>query len=512
MNASTRTPTNQSPGSAPLSRRRPASALPGHSVARRLAPALLACALLAGPALAAAPGERPRPQDFPNYGSYVKALVDYQRALETPPKKEEKKIGVDDSKLCRDTQGGSEDDKKKNNCEGKYLVVENPLPDDAEQKPKKAAAEPPPPVQYEDLEETISRNSSSYSPGSGPSGTYPDLSPRSLPLEEIPAADLSEAGVSGLLGLFDNVRMTSLGGSAAPGGIFGAATGGSSAGGSGGGIDPDGTLIASLEGIVIQLSTLDLGQLADTVIFGDGYSIVRADVRIAGDGLSIGLSSETYTSFAIVDSDGLPGTRWAGAGALTLDRMAILIPYVEANIRSVRTSSSDSSLLQLDAYSPGPIFVDFSDSSIGVAPATRDGRWIGDSTAFVRFGPDSVLTIGAGTRVRAVVSKPDGLTTAFVTLNGRIGDISINDVRVVDPEAGGSIGFGRLAVGGLDLVDARLYMNDRSVVIDTGRSLSDISVDIERFYLGNDGGGSFIGDFYARGGRLENLRLTATPH
>lgn len=513
MNASTRTPTVQSPGPAPHSRRRAASLPFLRPLAWRLAPAVLA-ALLAGPALATATGERPRPQDFPDYGSYVKALVDYQRALEAQPEKTDKKIGADDSKLCRDSQGGGQDDKKKQgSCEGKYLVVESEPTEENRRKPRKEEARVAPVVQHEDLEETISRNSSSYSPGMGPAGAYPDLTPRGFPLQEISAADLSESGISGLLGLFDNVRMNNLGGAAAPGGIFGAAIGGSGAGGSGAsGIDPDGTLFASLDNIIIQLSTLDLDQLADTVIFGDGYSIVSASVRIAGDGLSIGLSSETYTSLAIVDSDGLPGTRWAGAGALTVDRIAVLVPYVEANIRTVRTSSSDYSLLQLDAYSPGPIYVDFSDSAIGVAPATPDGRWIGDSTAFLRFGPDSMLTIGAGTRVRAVVSKPEGLTTPFVTLNGRIGDISVNDVRMVDAVAGGSIGFGNMRLGGLDLVDARVYMHDRSVVIDTGRSLSDISVDIERLYLGNDGGGSFIGDIYARGGRLLNLRLTATPH
>lgn len=481
---------------------------PAHSLI--LVPALLAGALLAGPA-GAATSVAPRLQDFTDYSLYVQAMVDYRQSLEEKPKVDEK-TGGDASKLCRDSKGGSQDEKKKNNCEGKYLEVEHRLPDDNERQAKQKVAAPA--EEAENLEEAISRRSTSFLSYDGTApAAGPDATPRGFPLQEIPTADLSEAGVAGLLGLFNNARLQNLGGSAAPGGVFGASTGGSGAGGYGGSaMDKDGTLTITADDYLLQLATLDLDQLASTVSFGDGYSIVSATVRTQGNGLSIGLSAQVYTPVYIVDRDGLPGTQWAGAGAVVVDHMAILIPYVQADIQSVRTTSSDSSLLQMDVYSPGAIYVDLANTNVGVAGASVDGSRIGASTPFLQFGPSALLTIAPGTRVRATLSTPDGLRTPLVTLNGSIGALSIRDVRIVDSVAGGSIGFGRLGVSSLDLVDARIYMNNNSVVVDTGHSLSNVNVDIERFYLGNDRGGNFVGDFYARGATLDNLRFTATPH
>lgn len=460
--------------------------------------------LLAGLAPASVP-EKPRQENFPSYSLYIQALVDYQRALDAPPK-EKPRESADAAKLCRD--GGSDKEKKKNSCEGKYLLIEDKLLDNASREQKPPSNEVAPEQDVESLEEAISR--AGYETVRSRGDGVPDFSPRGFPLQEISAQDLSESGVAGLLGLFDNVRMTNLGANAgaASGGSFGLGSG--SSGNSGG--DSDGSMRVTLEDFILQLSTLDLDQLAGTVSFGDGYSIVSAKVLVSGNGLSIGLSSETYTPVYIVDRDGLPGTKWDGAGAITLDRMAILIPYVEANIQSVRTNAQDSSLLQIDALSLQPIYVDFSDTRVGVAPASRDGSWIGESTEFLRFGPESMLIISGGTRVRAVVSKPNGLSTPLLTLNGRIGDISVNDIRLLDQPSGGSIGFGRFAIQGLELADTKIYMNGRSVVINTGRGFSNVGVDIERFYLGNDRGSSFIGDFYARGGNLQNLTISATPH
>lgn len=477
-----------------------------------LLPALVAGALLAGTAAATTPTP-PRLQDFTDYSLYVQAMVDYQRALEEPPK-EEAKDDSETSKLCQDSQGGNQDDKKKNSCEGKYLTVEHRLDDDykreGKDKPKVEQALPP----AEDLEETIARRSTSFLNTTGQvQGGSPDSTPRGFPLQEISAADLSEAGVAGLLGLFNNVRMQGLAGNAAPGGIYGAATGGSSNGGSGGSVmNPDGTMSVNLDNFMIQISTLDLDQLAGTVSFGDGYSIVSATVRTEGNGLNVALSAQVYTPVYIVDRDGVPGTSYSGAGAVVVDHMAILVPYVEANIQSVRTTSNDSSLLNIDMYSPDAIFVNLADTSVGAAPASADGSWIGPSTSFLRFGSDSILSIAPGTRLRAAVSRPEGLNTAFVTLNGRIGDISLRSVRLVDNDSGGSIGFGRLGVSNIELVDAKVYMNDRSVVVDAGRSFNDVRIDVERFYIGTDRASSMVGDFYASGGTVNNLRMTATPH
>lgn len=478
---------------------------------------LLAGSLCLLGSLAQAAPERPRQENYPDYSKYIQALVDYQRALDAPPAEKEKpKSAVDPDKLCRDSSGGGGDgpkEKKKNNCEGKYLVVEDTIKDESEHKlkPKQAEAEP---VQYESLEETISRNSSSLFPGlDNGSGGVPSTTPTHLPEQELSAADLSESGVAGLLGLFDNVRMNNLGGSASSGGLYGAGSG-AGGGGNNTGLLADGTLRATLDDFLVQLSTVDFDALGNIISFGDGYSIVTATVRLnnEGNGLLVGLSSRTQTPVYIVDRDGLPNTRWDGAGAIALDRMTILVPYVEANIQAVRTTSANQSVLQVDAFSAQPIYVDFSNSTIGVAPASRDGSWIGEATPFVRFGSDSVLTIEGGTRVRAVVSKPDGMNTAFVTLNGHIGNVSIRNVQIVDAAAGGTMGFSRLGITGLEMVDTKIYVDDQRIVLDTGRGFTDMGVDIERFYLGDNDGNHIVGDFYARGARLQELRITATPH
>lgn len=469
--------------------------------------------LLTGTALAAP--SRPRAEDYPDYSKYIQALVDYQRALDTPPPEKEKpKSGIDPDKLCQDggSGGGGEsaEEKKKNSCEGKYLVVEDPIPEENKRKPKLQKVETEP-VSYENLEDTISRNSSSLFPTLG-NPDSPSTTPLHLPDQELSAADLSESGVTGLLGLFDNVRMRNLGGNASSGGLYG--SGGGSGGSGSGGILADGTLRATLDNFLLDLSTVDFDVLGSTLRFDGGYSIVDATVRLndQGNGLLVGLSSQTVTPVTIVDSDGLPNTRWAGAGAIALDRMTVVVPYVEANIQGVRTTSGDQSVLQIDAYSPGPIFVDFSNSSIGVAPATPDGSWIGDATPFIHFGNDALLTIEPGTRVRAVVSRPDGLNTAFVTLNGHIGNISLKSINLVDANMGNYMGIGRLGITGLDLVDTKIYVSDRSVVVDTGRGFTDVGLDIERLYIGADDGNHIVGDFYARGARLQQLRVTAAPH
>lgn len=459
--------------------------------------------LLTGLALASAPPTKPRQENFASYSLYIRALVDYQRALDAPPE-EKPRESADASKLCRD--GGSDKEKKKNSCEGKYLMVEDKLPDNATRQEKPASTEVPPAQEAESLEEAISRAGYETVRSSGDGA--PDFSPRGFPLQEISAQDLSESGVDGLLGLFDNVRMTNLGASAGSGGSYGPASGGSGSSS----LDSDGTLRVTLDNFLLELSSIDFAQLASTVSFGDGYSIVSATVRTSGSGLNVGISSETYTPVYIVDRDGMPGTDWDGAGALTIDRLAILVPYVEADIQSVRGTSGDNSVLQIDVYSPGPITVGMNNTRIGVTSASRDGSQIGASTSIVEFGPQSVLTIDAGTRVSVSLGRPDGQNTAFVTLNGRVGDISLEDIRLVDHYSGGGLRIGRFAMGGINLVDTKVFLDEQKVIVDVGRGLTNVSIDIERLYLGSEGAGSFIGDFYARGGRINELRFTAEPH
>ncbi|HET8730795.1 MAG TPA: hypothetical protein VFM34_06765 [Moraxellaceae bacterium] len=461
--------------------------------------------------LAIALPERPRQENYPDYSKYIQALVDYQRALDTPaPEKEKTKSAIDPDKLCQ-AKGGDKE-KKKNSCEGKYLYVEDVIPDENVQKtkPQKATATS---ASYENLEDAISRSGNSLFPDlvtdNGPSTT-----PTQLPQQELSPTDLSESGVAGLLGLFQNVRMQSLGSNASSGGMYGSSSGGAGGGNDVNGLLTDGTLRATLDNFLIQLSSVDYSVLGSLVSFGDGYSIVNAAVRLndQGNGIVVGLSSRTVTPVYIVDRDGVPQSSFDGAGAIALDRMTIVVPYVEANLQAVTTSTSDQSALRVDVSSMQPIYVDFSNSTIGVAPASRDGSWIGDATPFIRFGTNSMLTIAPGTNVSAVISRPSGLDNAFITLNGHIGNISLQDVSFVDAASGGSMGFGRLGLTNLDLVDAKVYVSNQTITLDTGHSFSNVGIDIERFYLGPDDGNHIVGDFYARGARVDQFRLSATPH
>lgn len=499
-------------------------------------PSLLAgslALLIAGQALAVT-GERPRPEDFPDYARYIEASVDYQRNLEKAPAKTSSK-GSDASQLCRDDDGGGDGTKKKkNSCEGKYLMVKDRLdeetPHDGTSRPAGAAEEAGEEAAdgaiagdgresgaagtgVESLEDHISRTTFSAlgggelaSPTTTPTlpgeGAVPGLT-----LTEISADDLRNAGIDGLLGLFDNVRMTSLA-SGAGGGISTA-----SSGATGGPMDVDGTLRATLEDMLISLETIDTGMLGNLLSFGDGYAVVEATVRASGNGLNLGLSAEVYTPVYIVDRDGTPGTVWRNAGAATIDRLAIIIPYLDVNIRSVSATSQDNSLLRLDAYSPQPIYVDLSNTGVGVASASADGSRIGTSTNFLQFGPNSMLTVAAGTRVSVGLARPASIDTAFVTLNGHVGDISIEDIRLIDNQAGGSLHIGRLGVRGIELIDASIFVdpNESRVIVDLGRGLSDVDVDIERLGLGNTAS-SIIGDFYVRDATVHELRFSATPH
>lgn len=489
--------------------------------------------LVAGHALAV-PGERPRPEDFPDFGRFIEASVDYQRSLEKAPAKSESK-GSDASRLCRDDgSGGDDTKKKKNSCEGKYLLVKDRLdeetPHDKTSRPPVSAEEADDEAAegagpggspaagtagtgVESLEDHISRTTFSAlgggipaTPTTTPALPGDDAGP-GLTLTEISPDDLRNSGIDGLLGLFDNVRMTSL----ATGTGSGLST--ASSGATGGPMDTDGTLRATIDDVLISLASIDTRMLGNLLTFGDGYSIVEATVRTSGDGLNIGLTAEVYTPVYLVDRDGTPGTVWSNAGAATIDRMAIIIPYLDVNIRSVSATAQDNSLLRLDAYSPQPIYVDLSNTGIGVAGASVDGSRIGTPTNFLQFGPNSLLTVAAGTRVSVGLARPSSLDTAFVTLNGHVGDISLEDISLVDNASGGSLRIGRLGVRGIELVDTSIFVDptESRIVVDVGRGLTNVDIDIERVEFGNSGR-SIIGDFYVRDAIVNELRFSATPH
>lgn len=464
--------------------------------------------LLAGAAVAA-PGERPRLEDYPGYGEFVTAVVDYERAEEAAARKGSEKKDSADSELCQDSSDGGQT-KKQNNCQGKYLAVDKPLADNATQ-PKeeisdfflRSATGP-----VESLDDAIA--SAGYDSVSAANADALRNNSQGLTLQEISVDEMASAGVGGLLGLFNNIRMQNLGSSASPLGAWGLAAGG----GSGASGDADGSVRLSLDDVILALDKLNVELFSTLVNFGDGYAIIDTTTSInASGGLHLGLSAEVYTALNIVDRDGMPGTEWDGAGAITMDRMVILIPYMDIDIQGVSADfERDNSLLTIDAYSPGEITVLLANSMIGAAAASVDGSYIGPSTPFLQFGPAGSIIIDPGTRINIALSQPDGLRTAFVTLNGRIGDISIRDIRLLDTVGGGDLRIGSFNIHNIDLVDTRIFVENKTVTVDVGRGLENVGFDIERVFLGSEGSGGHIGDFYARGARINELRFSATPH
>lgn len=337
-----------------------------------------------------------------------------------------------------------------------------------------------------------------------------DSTRQSLSLQEISSDEMASAGVGGLLGLIANARIQALSSTAAPLGTWGqAATGTTSVE-----VDRDGSVRLSLDDVVLALDNLNIELVSSLVSFGDGYAIIDSTTSINPNGsLHLEVSSQVYTSLTAIDRDGLPGSQWARAGAITVDRMAISIPQLEVDIQGYNPGfTGNDNLLSINTYSPGEITVDMANSLIGVAPASSDGGSIGASTPILRFGPNGGITVAAGTRVNAVLARPDGLRTAFVTLNGRVGDISVRDLRVLDTVGGGDIRIGRLNVRDLNLVNTRLFVQNQTFTVDVGRGIENVAIDVERLYLGNDIAGAVVGDFYASGGRINELRFSVRAH
>jgi hypothetical protein len=508
--------------------------------------------LLAGliPLLAAgtawAEGERPRPENYANYSLYIQALVDYQRAQETAAKAAPKKSGA--SKLCRDDQGEKSSEKKKSSCEGKYLLVEDLIPEENERNTPQDDLDPtsgnsgdelgdsPDPYaagsdngpgsdplagsssgdgSHESVEDVIARAGYRQEAPNINSGN-PEQRPMysGIPMAEISVQDLSDAGIEGLLGLVENARIKGVTGGSGSGFVVG--LGGPYGGGSsivrGTGDGSDGSITAVLENYQITFYQPGILNLDNFSLLSNGYSIVNATVSVAGnDSVDIDLSSETRMQLWVVDRDGLPESDFAGAGAIEFDELGVIVPRLEVNIQGARSSSGEG-LMRINAYSPTPIYADLRNTEIGVADALRDGSRIGTASTFLRFGPTSILTIAPGTSVRVDISEPNGLSAPFVTLNGRVGDVSIDDIRILDNDDGGSIRIGRLGVRGLNFVDAKIFLDDAMVVVDAGRGITNLGLDIERLSIGNDVSQTIIGDFYARGGELQHLRMTAEPH
>lgn len=468
-------------------------------------PRLVAALPLLLAASLAVAAERPRPESFPDYAKYIQALFDYDRALELEARiKKKDDSGSAASKLCRDDGSGGDggDDKKKNSCEGKELLVENPIPEEAEHPESTAAGEPDPTrtnLPIEDLDEAIARAQVRMPE------LKDDLAAQrstfsSFPLAEVGAMDLSQSGVSGLLGLF-NLNSGSL--QSPPPTTIGLRPGSSYS------LDPDGEERVTVGDLIFNLTQLDNFLLGLTVS-GNAVTSFSSEASVNGDSIDIAMSSTTRIApLYIVDRSGTDVPTRLEAGAIAIDQLGIIIPRLEVNIRGVKSTSNDS-LLQIGAYLPYGVTVDFANTRIGASSANVEGTEIGPATDFLVFGPQSQLTVAGGTRVTMELGVPD-YNTPLLTLNGRIGEIVLNDMSLLS-RGYSAISIGRITLRNINLVNTRVYVEEDKFTLDAGTGLTNVELGVERVYLGSVPQGGYVGDFYMKETRVHNLRMTAAPH
>jgi hypothetical protein len=447
---------------------------------------------IASAAFAVVP-ERPHPENFPDYSKYIQALFDYERAQEAA-QKEKKSEDYSASKLCQD--GGDSPEKKKNSCEGKELLGEHrvPLKDHHESEPLQEKEK----VAYEDLDEAIAR-AQIQTPGLVEHSGNTRSTFESFPLAEIPGQDLSQSGVSGLLGLFNTVGLKT-----PPSTTTARLRPYSTAS-----LDPNNDLKLTLDDLLYSFTKVETYP-GGFLQFGNGYTIFSSTVGLTPTGLNISLSAETYISpLYIVDRDGLDGGPFDDAGALTIDHLSIIVPRLDITMQGFR-NTDDNSLLQLDINSPKNILVNLSNTHIGAADARADGSQIGISNDFLVFGPNSILTVAAGTSVTADLGNPSQ-GDPFLTLNGHIGDITLPDISLISRGLT-ALNIGRLTLRNINLVNTRVYVEDEEVSVDAGTGLTNVGIGIERLYIGSAPAGGRIGDIYMDNTQVHNLQFSAVPH
>ncbi|MDI1302492.1 MAG: hypothetical protein PSX71_11340 [bacterium] len=423
--------------------------------------------------------EAPRPESYTNYSLYIQALFNYQ-------KMQGKEKSTDSGKPCLDkktNQSGKQDP-----CQPKAVSL--------------IGADEPGNNQYKSLEDAISRGVADTRTDDLSTSTRPRSTFSSFPLNPITANDLSQAGVSGLLGLFKSLVLQDQTSASANQQLNYDNKPVTNA-------DPRiSNDIASMLYTQVVTETLAMG---GNVVLKDGSGHVDVIAKIAGTGLQLQLSSNVRTGLYIVDQDGYPGSSFDQAGAVVVNSLGISVPDMTINIQGVHRSSSTSDLIEMQISSPAAITVDLSGTTIGVADAVRDGSKIGLATNFLRFGPHSVLSIAPGMTMNTMLSRPDGTTTPLVTLNGNIGSIKLQDISLLDN--GLSVfNIGSLGIDGIQLVNTRVYIDGQRIIVDAGTGINNASISLERLSLGDGMSSTMLGDIYVSHINVVNNRMTVEAH
>lgn len=424
----------------------------------------------------------PRPESYASYSLYIQALFNYQKTQDKeksaarkkscPPKGSDEPNGLINKDECMEQGASANDiDHADNN-------------------------------QHESLEDAISKSTPDISRDYASNSIRPRSTFSSFPLNPITAQDLSKTGVSGLLGFFNSLVLQSQTSTAAE-------TQSNNNNGSPTNIDPRiSNDINSLLYTQIVGETLAMG---GNLVLRDGSGHVDVTGKIVGTGLQLELSSHVRTGLYIVDRDGYPGSYFDKAGAVVVNSMGIDIPNMLVNIQGVNNTGNNADLIKAQLYSSAAITVDLSGTTIGAADAVRDGSKIGIATDFIRFGPDSVMTIAPGMSMNTTLSRPNGTTTPFITLNGNIGTISLKDISLMDNGAS-VFNIGMLSVTGIQLVNAQVFIDGQKIIVDAGTGIKNASISLERLSFGDTLNATLLGDLYVNHINVVNTRMTVEAH
>ncbi|MFP5430665.1 MAG: hypothetical protein ACLGHE_06740 [Gammaproteobacteria bacterium] len=223
---------------------------------------------------------------------------------------------------------------------------------------------------------------------------------------------------------------------------------------------------------------------------GNYYSIVNANPSlIDNDGIRLAFSADARVRMGIVDSDGLASAGIPSAGAVVIDPLRVTTSTIVANLFAVDDGNGSTGILASIDVTDG-ILIDLSNTQIGVAGATRDGRggWnIGNISNFLYFGDASQLSIAMDSPLEVMIKNPENMDTdPFITLNGSIDGLSMSDISLMDNNSGGGVHIGRVAISELALVNTSIYFNDatNSIRVDMGNSLNNLRMVLENIVIG----------------------------
>lgn len=445
------------------------------------AASLFMAGLLLGGSAAASVAEPPREENFPNFSQYMRALFQYR--------KEQIAADTSQEKLCSDaSKSDGKERKQKNTCDGSAKIISDPDLD----------ANTP----HEDLDEAIAKASAGINPGYVDTSPTPRTTFKSFPLSPITSSDLSNMGVTGLLGFL---------GSLIPANQTPPPTTALLRPDSSETLIPDTGLRLLGDAYSAVIASFELGTISfgGVLHFREGTGTVEATAMPIPGGASLNLSADIHTGLYVVDRDGEPGTPFSNAGALVVDSLGINMQNVQANITA--GGSTSNQLLNIQVYSPNAITIDLSSTHAGAADARADQTAIGPATNFLSFGSGSMMTISPGMTMLTSLGHSSGMTTPLITLNGDLGSVQLTDMSLVQG-ADTILHVGDISVSGLRMVDTKIYLDQQTVVIDLGSGMTNLAMAFERVSMGNAQSNSNLGDFYVLNANVSHMLITARAH